>query len=116
VDSRVNPQPGPVGEEATRLIEAMSQWLGAHWSRGGPADVPIATDSDECRVCPFCQVLALMRHTRPETFAHLADASSSLVAALRTVVEAHAGHGAGTASGRGGVERIDLDEDAGVAR
>ncbi len=112
------PQPGPLGEEAVRLVEAMSQWLSAQWGRGG-ADWPLATGSAECRVCPVCQLLAVVRQTRPEVFGHLADASSSFVAAVRTAVESHAEHGAG---GRHGVERIDLDldldldEDSGVAR
>jgi hypothetical protein len=110
------PQPGPLGEEAVRLVEAMSQWLSAQWARGG-ADLPLATGSAECRVCPVCQILSAVRHTRPEVFGHLTDATSSLVAALRTAVESHAAH---PADGRGGVERIDLDldldDDAGVAR
>jgi hypothetical protein len=102
-------QPGPLGEEAARLVEALSQWMGSQWARGG-ADLPFATDSAECRVCPVCQLLTVVRGTRPEVFGHLADASTSFVAALRAAVESHAGHGA--AGGRaGGVERIDLDLD-----
>ena len=108
-------QPGPLGEEAVRLVEAMSQWVGAHWSGGNAGDLPLATGSAECRVCPVCQLLAVVRQTRPEVFGHLADASSSFVAALRTAVESHADHAGHAAAGRG-VERIDLDEDTGVAR
>jgi len=109
-----SPQPGPLGEEAVRLVEAISQWVSAQWARGG-AELPLATGSAECRVCPACQLLSIVRQTRPEVFGHLTDASSSLVAALRAAVESHAEH---SASGRGGVERIDLDldDDAGVAR
>jgi len=107
------PQPGPLGEEAVRLIEALSQWLGVQWARGG-ADLPLANGSAECQVCPFCQLLSVVRHTRPEVFGHLADASSSFVAAVRTAVESHAQHAGG--AGRGGVERIDLDEDLGAAK
>jgi len=102
-------QPGPLGVEAARLVEAL-----AEWARTGAADLPLATDSAECRICPLCQVLSLARQARPETFAHLSDAASSFVAALRTVVDAHAGHdraGHGRA-GHGGVERIDLDADS----
>jgi hypothetical protein len=109
------PQPGPLGEEAVRLVEALSQWVGTHWpgaqgARGG-ADLPLANGSAECRVCPFCQVLSVVRHTRPEVFGHLTDASSSFVAAVRAAVESHAEHAGAGAAGRGGVERIDLDED-----
>lgn len=102
------PQPGPLGEEAARLVDALSQWVGAHMTRGG-ADVPIASGSAECRVCPVCQLLSVVRQTRPEVFGHLADASSSFVAALRTAVDAHAEH---STDGRSGVERIDLDDDS----
>jgi hypothetical protein len=103
------PPPGPLGEEAVRLVEALSKWIGSsHWARGG-ADLPFATDSAECRVCPVCQLLSVVRTTRPEVFGHLTDASTSFVAALRSAVDSHAGHGA---AGRpGGVERIDLDLD-----
>lgn len=94
--------PGPVAEEAAKLVEALSEW--ARGAAGG--ELPLATGSGECSLCPICQMLSVLRRTKPETFAHLADASTSLVAALRTVVEAH-GHG-GPASG---VQRIDLDED-----
>jgi hypothetical protein len=68
--------------------------------------MPSVGTGAECQVCPFCQLLALVRRTQPETFGHLADASASMVAALRTVVERHE-HG-GTRSS--GVERIDLDD------
>ena len=101
------PPPGPLGEEAVRLVEALSQWLSGQLARGG-ADWPLATGSAECRVCPVCQLLSVVRHTRPEVFGHLADASSSFVAAVRAAVESHAQH---ASSGRSGVERIDLDLD-----
>jgi hypothetical protein len=50
-------------------------------------------------------MLALLRRTQPETFGHLAEASASVIAALRTFVDRH-DH---TASRPSGVERIDLD-------
>jgi hypothetical protein len=91
---------GPLGEEAARLVEALTEW-----ARGHGEDIPIATGSAECRLCPVCQLLTLMRQARPETFAHLMDATAALAAAVRTVVESHQ-HATG-----GGVERIDLDDD-----
>ena len=94
--------PGPLGEEAARLVEALSEW-----ARGHGEDVPIATGSAECRLCPLCQVISLMRQARPETFAHLLDATAAFTAAVRTVVESHQHAGAA-----GGVERIDLDDEA----
>ena len=51
--------PGPLAEEAARLIEAISDW-----ARGATAGVsmPSVGDGAECAVCPLCQLLALVRH------------------------------------------------------
>ena len=93
--------------DLAKLVEALSQW-GTQWAHGAAGgELPLATGSDECTLCPVCQALALMRRARPETFTHLAAATTSLLAALRTVVETHE-HGAGHGTG---VERIDLDAD-----
>lgn len=96
--------PGPLAEEAARLMEAISEW--AKSAAGGVSMPSAGGTGPECQVCPFCQLLALVRRTQPETFGHLADASASMVAALRTVVERH-DHGA---TRKSGVERIDLDD------
>jgi hypothetical protein len=98
--------PGPLAEEAARLVEALSDW-----ARGHAGDLPGAVSSQvggspECKLCPVCQAIALMRQAKPETFAHLLEASTALTAALRTVIESPARGG-----GPGGVERIDLDVD-----
>jgi hypothetical protein len=102
-----SPAPGPLAEEAARLVEALSDWARTH-SGDIPGTVGSAVGgSTECRLCPFCQAIALMRQARPETFAHLLDASTALTAALRSVVETH-----GQPNRRQhGVERIDLDDD-----
>lgn len=95
--------PGPIAEEAARLVEALTEW-----ARGAVGDIsmPPVGGGAECQICPVCQLLALLRRTQPETFGHLADASASMVAALRTVVERH-DHGARRGTG---VERINLDD------
>jgi hypothetical protein len=98
--------PGPPAEEAAKLVEAIGEW-----ARGASGGVSMPSAGAECQVCPFCQLLALLRRTQPETFGHLADASASMVAALRTVVERHEHTGPRT----GGVERIDLDVSADAA-
>jgi hypothetical protein len=97
----VTTAPGPLGEEAARLVEALSEW-----ARGQGEELPFATGSAECKLCPVCQLLSLMRQARPETFAHLLDAAAALAAAARTVVESHQHGNAGS-----GVERIDLDDE-----
>jgi hypothetical protein len=95
---------GPLAEEAARLVEALSDWARGHvgpsMSVGGAA---------ECTLCPLCQLLSMLRQARPETFAHLLDASAALTAALRSVVDGYASRTAP----REGVERIDLDDDFG---
>jgi hypothetical protein len=96
-------QPGPLAEEAARLMEAIGDWTR---STIGDVSTSVVGGGAECQVCPFCQLVAVLRRTQPETFAHLADASASMIAALRTVVERH-DHGG---PGRAGVERIDLDD------
>ena len=94
--------PGSVGDEAAKLVEALSEW--ARGAAGG--ELPLATGSEECTLCPVCQMIALARRARPETFTHLADATTAFLAAVRTVVETHEHT---RSNGRSGVERIDLD-------
>lgn len=97
--------PGSIGDEAAKLVEALADW--ARGAAGG--ELPLSTGAAECTLCPVCQLLALMRRTKPETFTHLTDATTSFIAALRTVVESH-DHGGQV--GHNGVQRIDLDPDA----
>jgi hypothetical protein len=102
----VTTAPGPLGEEAARLVEALSEW-----ARGHGEELPLANGSAECRLCPVCQLLSLMRQAKPETFAHLLEATAALAAAARTVVESHVHGDAGR-----GVERIDLDDEGSGTR
>lgn len=94
---------GPLAEEAARFAEALTDWARGHV---GMPNGSIG-HSAECTLCPFCQLLSLLRQARPETFAHLLDASASMTAALRSVVESHTRNGS-----QSGFERIDLDDDA----
>src|SRR3954470_2958711 len=94
---------GPLSEEATRLVEPMPE---GPRGRFGPSAASVG-HSTECTLCPFCQLLSLLRHAKPETFAHLLDASAALTAALRSVVDAPSSH-----AGAGGMERINLDDDS----
>jgi hypothetical protein len=100
---------GPLGEEAARLVEALAGWARDHTGGTGEADAggsgPAIGGAAECQLCPVCQAIALLRHARPETFAHLLEASAALTAALRSLVETH------TQPPSGGVQRIDLDDD-----
>lgn len=97
---------GSAAEEAARLFEALQDW--ARSASGGSlaADLPLATGAPECQLCPVCQLIGLLRATRPETFEHLAEASASLIAALRSAIDAHERQWASRRPGN--VERIDI--------
>ncbi len=71
---------GTLAEEAAKLFGAAEEW----WREHAPAGAVHA--GPECRVCPVCQVLALVRTAQPEVFEHLVAAADSLMQALRTAV------------------------------
>jgi hypothetical protein len=73
---------GSLAEEAAKLFGAAEEWWRAH----APSD--LAHTGPECRVCPICQLVSVVRGAQPELFEHLTDAANSLMAALRTAVEA----------------------------
>jgi hypothetical protein len=96
-----------LGEEAARLAAAVQDWLrtgpGAQLHAPGPEGEPGETPP-ECLVCPACQLLRLVRGTRPEVYGHLADAAASVSAALREMTPDRTPD----AARRGTVEHIDL--------
>jgi hypothetical protein len=111
---------GSVGEEAAKLLGALSEWAkdqGTDYAgtAAGAAssfahavrDVNehIATEGEDCRYCPVCKVIHVVRSTSPEVREHLSIAASSLM-------HAAAGLLATNTTGRSassGVEKIDLD-------
>lgn len=112
---------GSVGEEAAKLLGALSDWAreqGTDYAgtAAGAAsafshalrDVEehVATGGEDCRYCPVCQVIHVVRQTSPEVRAHLSGAASSLM-------QAAAGLLATRADGRtdaSPVQKIDLDD------
>ena len=100
--------PGSLGEEAARLAAAVQDWLrtvpGGEPHASGPDGEPGSETPPECQVCPACQLLRLVRGTRPEVYGHLADAAASLSAALREMTPDRTPDPAR----RGNVEHIDL--------
>jgi|ERR1700712_3373371 hypothetical protein len=94
---------GPLAEEAAKLAEVLSGWVSNGLS--SPLIAGLG-ESPECKACPVCQLLRLAQGSRPEVFEHLADASASLLAALRAAVESSQ---ATWAAGKHPVsERIDI--------
>jgi hypothetical protein len=121
-----HPDVGSVGEEAIKLFGALADFARQHSGDvshgvGGLAgqaaamahDVNehLATGAAECRYCPVCRAVHVLRETSPEVKAHLLTAASSLLQAaagvLDTVPPADR-----TGARRGPeVERIDLDDE-----
>ncbi|MCD4534689.1 hypothetical protein LRP67_11405 [Nocardioides sp. cx-169] len=117
---------GSVGDEAAKLLGALSEWARDHGADlgqglGGLAgqaaslledvDEHVATGGPECTYCPVCRTMHAVRQTNPEVRAQLKVAASALLQAaaglLATPVPPDA-------TGRGHqVERIDLDDDLG---
>jgi hypothetical protein len=76
--------PGPDwADQATRLVETVRGVLDAHDDR--PADDAAAA---ECRWCPLCQLIAVLRGQRPEVTAVLADVLRATADALHAVAAA----------------------------
>lgn len=114
---------GSVGEEAAKLLGAFSDWAkdqGTDYAgtAAGTAgsfahavnDVTehLATGSQDCRYCPVCQAIHVVRQTSPEVRAHLSMAASSLMHAAAGLLATHT-DGAPRSSS---VEKIDLAEGA----
>jgi hypothetical protein len=93
---------GSFAEEAARLFGAAEEWVREHVP-GGPDHA-----GPECAVCPFCQVLSVVRGAQPELFEHLAEAATSLFAAVKVAVDAQERAWPRRRGGDVPVERIDI--------
>lgn len=90
---------GGVGEEAAKLFEALRDWTRENGSRyagaaaGAGAGWEAFTDhvggSEDCRYCPVCRAIAMVRRTPPEVKEHLSSAASSLVQAVAAAMATH---------------------------
>ncbi len=89
-----------LAEEAAKLFAAAEEWVREHAPAGTGHTGP------ECKVCPLCQGLSLVRHAQPEVFVHLTEAATALVAAGRAFVESQ--ERAWTRRPDVPVERIDI--------
>lgn len=114
---------GNVGEEAAKLFAALSGWAkdqGTDYAgtAAGAASAMseamhnvnehLATDGQDCKYCPVCQVIGAIRATSPEVKAHLAVAASSLMQAAAGVLATQVpSDSKGTP-----VEKINLDDGA----
>ncbi|MCZ4499588.1 MAG: hypothetical protein JWQ74_2141 [Marmoricola sp.] len=112
---------GSVGDEAAKLFAALSGWAKdqgsdyAGTAAGAASAVNealhnvndhVATGGEDCKYCPVCQVVSLVRSTSPEVKAHLAVAASSLMQAAAGVLATQVPSDAKSSP----VEKIDLDD------
>jgi hypothetical protein len=113
---------GSLGEEAAKLLGALSGWAREHAGDAGEGlsglagqaaasahdlNEHLATGSAECTVCPVCRTVHAVRQLSPEVTAHLTSAMTSLAQAAAAVL---ATSSPDTAPG-GDVENIDVTGD-----
>jgi len=103
---------GTAAEEAAKLIASLTSWVGDH----------IATDAEECQLCPICLLIRSVRDANPDVVRHLAVAGLSLAAAAKAFLEGPAGAGGivpdaatgyGSSGRTNGSARIDITGDEG---
>ena len=112
---------GSLGEEAAKLLGALSGWAREHAGDGlsGLAaqaeqsahdlNEHLATGAAECTVCPVCRAVHAVRQLSPEVTAHLAAAVTSFAQAAAAVM---ATPHPSSASARGpDVEHIAVDDE-----
>ena len=121
---------GTLGEEATKLLNALQDWAregGGEYAGAGAAAAPgaaadaqrvhehLATGGEDCRYCPVCRVISAVRGTSPEVRAHLASAATSLMSAaagvLATQVPDQRPEGEAERCRAAPVQRIRLDDE-----
>lgn len=116
---------GSLGEEAAKLLGALSGWtrdqadeagdgLSGMAARAAAAahdlDEHLATGSAECTICPLCRAVHAVRQVSPEVTAHLAAAASSLVSAAAALLATDVGPRGGRPAEDAG-EGWDADDD-----
>ena len=114
---------GSLGEEAAKLLGALSGWAREHAEETGDAlsglaghaaasahdlNEHLATGSAECTVCPVCRAVHAVRQLSPEVTSHLAAAMTSLAQAAAAVMSTPDPPTQGRARDGGDVEHIDL--------
>ena len=115
-----DPTVGGVGEEAAKLLQALQDWAKESGSEYADATATaaagaastfrqvnehIATGGEDCRYCPVCKAIHVVRSTSPEVREHLSIAASSLMHAAAGLLATNTADRSGSSP----VEKIDLD-------
>jgi hypothetical protein len=74
-------------EQARRAVDALRGVLGTLAAHDGPPTAG-AGEAGECRWCPLCQLIAVLRGERPEATAVLADVLRATADALHAFAAA----------------------------
>jgi hypothetical protein len=113
VADAVNGEPGGVAEQVLGLLAGVQEWV-RHDLGPYLATAPhLANGAPECRYCPLCAAVAVLRGDRPEVTEKLVAAGGALLTAVRAAFDSGpagpAWPGADPADPGSRVERIDLD-------
>lgn len=117
---------GSVAEETAKLLAALQGWAkdsgsqhasAAEQAASGLADsvrgvTAAIGHGPDCKYCPVCQVINVVRETSPEVREHLAIAASSLLQAAQGVLATQVPDDAKPRR-NAPMEKIDLDDDSG---
>lgn len=116
---------GSLGDEAAKLLGALSGWAREHAGEASDGISGFAahaaasvhdlsehldTGSAECTVCPVCRTVHAVRQLSPEVKAHLGSAMASLAHAAAAIM-ATADPRTDGSSNDGGVEHIDVGDE-----
>ena len=116
---------GTVAEETAKLLSALQDWAKdtghEHASAASSAAGGLAASmrhvndqighGPDCKFCPVCQVINVVRETSPEVKQHLAVAANSLLQAMQGMLATQVPDSARPRRAAP-VEKIDLDDDA----
>jgi hypothetical protein len=76
-----SPWTGPWADDARRIFAILQNHDGREGHQATSADG--SSSSAECRSCPLCQGMALMRRSGPEVLDRVAELAAGLAATLR---------------------------------
>lgn len=117
---------GSVADEAAKLLGALSDWARDQTAAAGhgASDAAsaasaalqgfndhFATDSADCRYCPICRVVHVVRECSPEVRTHLALAALNLMQAASAVLSTTIPSEKRPDPRGEEVEKIDLDDE-----
>lgn len=117
---------GSLGDEAAKLLGALSGWAREHAGEAGDGlsglaahaaasahdlNEHLATGAAECTVCPVCRTVHAVRQLSPEVKAHLTTALTSLAHAAAAIMATADPRSEGPGTDHVGVEHIDVGDE-----